>query len=65
MSDETLNDLIAFLVSQGHSEERALQIAGNHPDAVREMISKTKEKTSDGLSQTQEKDKENEPTAQT
>ena len=32
---EILNDLVEFLKGQGHSEERAAQIAGNHPDAVR------------------------------
>ena len=29
------NELVSFLISQGHSEERAQQIAENHPDAVR------------------------------
>lgn len=28
-------ELVDFLISRGHSEERAEQIAGNHPDAVR------------------------------
>lgn len=28
-------DLIDFLIGHGHSEDRARQIAGNHPDAVR------------------------------
>ena len=35
-------DLLDFLITQGHSEERAQQIAGNHPGEVREMIAKAK-----------------------
>jgi len=35
-------DLVEFLISQGHSEERAQQIAGNHPDAVRADLEKSK-----------------------
>lgn len=34
------NELINFLVSQGHSDERAKQIAENHPDAVRADMEK-------------------------
>jgi hypothetical protein len=36
-------DLVEFLISQGHSEERAKQIAGNHPDAVRAEMKQPKE----------------------
>lgn len=32
--------LVEFLISQGHSEERAQQIAENHPDAVRADLAK-------------------------
>jgi hypothetical protein len=32
---EDHDELVEFLIEQGHSEERAQQIAGNHPDAVR------------------------------
>jgi len=35
-------ELIDFLRAQGHSEERAQQIAGNHPDAVRADMEKAK-----------------------
>ena len=35
-------ELIDFLVAQGHSKERALQIAGNHPEAVRAEFEKLK-----------------------
>lgn len=31
-ADQELKD---WLISQGHTEERAEQIAGNHPDATR------------------------------
>jgi len=40
---EIARDLIDFLKSKGHSEERAAQIAGNHPDAVRAEMEKEKE----------------------
>jgi hypothetical protein len=36
------DELVEFLISQGHSEERAQQIAGNHPDAVRADFEKSK-----------------------
>jgi hypothetical protein len=36
------DDLVSFLISQGHSDERAQQIAGNHPDAVRADMEKQK-----------------------
>jgi len=47
--------LVEFLISQGHSEERAQQIAGNHPDAVRAEMEKAKG-ASDG-----EKEKDSAP----
>jgi hypothetical protein len=34
------DELISFLVDQGHGLERAQQIAGNHPDAVRAEMEK-------------------------
>lgn len=37
-------ELIDFLLAQGHSQERAVQIAGNHPEEVREMMAKAKAK---------------------
>jgi hypothetical protein len=39
MADQKLVD---YLVAQGHSQERAEQIAGNHPDAVRADMEKAK-----------------------
>jgi hypothetical protein len=36
-------ELVEFLQGQGHSEERAIQIASNHPDAVRADIAKAKQ----------------------
>ena len=41
--EEIARDLIDFLKSKGHSEERAAQIAGNHPDAVRADMEKENE----------------------
>lgn len=42
-------ELIEFLISRGHSEERATQIAGNHPDAVRaDMAAAKKGAANDG-----------------
>ena len=34
MSDQQELELTSFLISQGHSEERAKQILGNHREAV-------------------------------
>jgi hypothetical protein len=33
-------ELVDYLLSQGHSQERAEQIAGNHPDAIRAEMAK-------------------------
>jgi hypothetical protein len=35
-------ELVDYLLAQGHSQERAVQIAGNHPDAVRAEMEKAK-----------------------
>jgi len=35
-------ELVDYLLAQGHSQERAVQIAGNHPDVVRAEMGKAK-----------------------
>jgi len=42
MADSIDQELVEFLLAQGHSKERAEQIAGNHPDAVRAEFEKLK-----------------------
>jgi hypothetical protein len=44
VSDAIDQELIDFLLAQGHSQERAIQIAGNHPDAVRADLEAAKAK---------------------
>jgi len=39
MSDK--QELVDYLVSKGHSQERAEQIAGNHPEAVRKEMAES------------------------
>ena len=40
---EADKELVEFLESQGHSKERAIQIAANHPDVVRGEMARAKQ----------------------
>ena len=55
-------ELVEFLISQGHSKERAHQIASNHPDAVRSDLEATKAKTPAPTEANTEPQESDEPT---
>lgn len=42
--EKRFDELVAFLKSQGHSDERARQIVGNHAAAVAEDFDKAQQK---------------------